>query len=161
MRGIWSERTCFIEQTPAGRGLPEFAFSRKGIREKRHLTAPAPCGSIRAVIPSMRRRAHHFAQQNIICVSRHHAAGTSFQKNPQQTQKPAWQRVFVYRGVGKYIKLGIAFSVQRPGVPVFSQHPCCLYPAICIIRFFLFLSNNFFGVCFNLALYISMKTLYN
>ena len=25
-------------------------------------------------------------------------------KNPQQTQKPAWQRVFVYRGVGKYIK---------------------------------------------------------
>ena len=155
MKGIWSERTCFIEQTPAGRGLPEFAFSRKGIREKRHLTAPTPCGSIRAVIPSMRRRAHHFAQQNIICVSRHHAAGTSFQKNPQQTQKPAWQRVFVYRGVGKYIKLGIAFSVQG------AQFSCGSCLARCIIPIFLFLSNKIFAVCFNLALYILSKTLYN
>ena len=25
-------------------------------------------------------------------------------KNLYKTQKPAWQRVFVYRGVGKYIK---------------------------------------------------------
>ncbi|EEU94962.1 hypothetical protein FAEPRAA2165_03493 [Faecalibacterium duncaniae] len=36
--------------------------------------------------------------------------------------------------------------------------PC---PAICIIRFFLFLSNKIFDICFNLALYISIKTLYN
>ena len=76
-------------------------------------------------------------------------------KKAPETQKPAWQRVFVYRGVGKYIKLGIAFSVAG------AQHSCRLPPAICIIPIFLFLSNKFFAVCFNFALYILVKTLYN
>jgi hypothetical protein len=35
----------------------------------------------------MRRSAHHFATQNIICVSRHHAAGASFfKKSPTNTK---------------------------------------------------------------------------
>jgi hypothetical protein len=83
-------------------------------------------------------------------------------KNPQQTQKPAWQRVFVYRGVGKYIKLGIAIQMQalekQRVLRSLWRLPCL---AICIIRFFLFLSNKIFDICFNLALYISIKTLYN
>jgi len=54
-------------------------------------------------------------------------------KNPQQTQKPAWQRVFVYRGVGKYIKLGIAIQIQAlEKQRVFAQSlaltvPCDMY----------------------------------
>ena len=54
-------------------------------------------------------------------------------KNPHQTQKPAWQRVFVYRGVGKYIKLGIAIQMQAlEKQRVFAQSlaltmPCDMY----------------------------------
>ncbi len=76
--------------------------------------------------------------------------GTGNKKNPQQTQKPAWQLVFVYRGVGKYIKLGISnyqarvssFSQQR-GFVHRSSSQCILYPFFfsCQTEFFVFALN--------------------
>ena len=73
----------------------------------------------------------------------------SHNKKSPQTQKPAWQRVFVYRGVGKYIKLGIAYSDAGHSKWAVCALQDVLYPFFfsCQTIFLQFALNSHFTFC--------------